>query len=199
MEKVTLPPSLGWSIIHKGKKENTRCGRKMSKDTEMSTVVTENWQWVSNFSKVKLGLRSETEVENIINRNINFLWRRRDSVPQDILRALKHFWLSQMRAYYWHRVSRSVQDAATEQENHLPHPPETAPTCQHKLRNPELGHERPCMSCLACSILLGQGIITWGLLEKFLSSYQLSLVNLHRRNKAVFHSKNINSVHTALY
>lgn len=29
----------------------------------------------------------------------------------------------------------------------------------------------------------GPGIITWGLLEKFLSSYQLSLVNLHRKEQ----------------
>ena len=30
----------------------------------------------------------------------------------------------------------------------------------------------------------GPGIITWGLLEKFLSSYQLSLVNLHRKEQS---------------
>ena len=74
------------------------------------------------------------KLENIINRNITSVEEERFCPTGHVSRALKHFSLSQMRAYYWHRVSRSVQDAATEQENHLLHP-----KCQHQLRNPELG------------------------------------------------------------
>lgn len=122
------------------------------------------------------------KLENTINRNINSL-EERFCPTGHVSRALKHFWLSQMRAYYWHRVSRSVQDAATEQENHLPHPPKTAPTCQHKLRNPELGYERPCMSCLH-ALSCWSGYYNLGSVREISIFLPTFLVNLHRKEQS---------------